>query len=197
MPHTAHRIAPDMQYAALQERVHGLGQQFMHFEQATTRSFQQVESAIATLSAEVRAGGKTQWQTIVTSVGVLVAILGALGTLAYLPIRNGMDALTDETRALRQAIVPRSEHADRWRRTDEDLKALDADIRRNQDRIVPRGEHEEKWRSNERQLTELQRQLDEIKKFTIETYSAKDALASLSRRLERIELAERGARVAP
>ena len=73
---------PTTQFATLQERVHGLGQQFLHFEQTTTRAFQQVESALATLSAEVRAGGKTQWQTIVTSVGVLVAILGALGGLA-------------------------------------------------------------------------------------------------------------------
>jgi hypothetical protein len=197
MPHTAPLTDPSTQYAALQERVHGLGQQFLHFEQTTNRGFQQVESAIATLSAEVRAGGKTQWQTIITSVGVLVAILGALGTLAYLPIKNGMDSLAGEARALREAIVPRSEHVERWRRTDEDLKALEADIRRNQDKIVPRGEHEEKWRSNERQLADLQRQLDEIKKLYVETYSAKDALAGLGRRLERLELSERVPRASP
>jgi hypothetical protein len=42
MPHTLRPLDPDTQYAALQERVYGLGQQFTHFEQATTRSFQQV-----------------------------------------------------------------------------------------------------------------------------------------------------------
>ena len=103
-------------FAALQERVHGLGQQFLQFEQTTTRAFQQVESALATLSAEVRAGGKTQWQTIVTSVGVIVAILGALGGLAYLPVKNGMEALGAELRILREAVVPRAEQAERWRR---------------------------------------------------------------------------------
>jgi hypothetical protein len=164
MPHTLRPLDPDTQYAALQERVYGLGQQFTHFEQATTRSFQQVESALATLSAELRAGGKTQWQTIVTSVGVLVAILGSLGALAYLPIRNGMDQLAAEARLLRDTTVPRSEHAERWRRTDEDIKSLEAAIIRNQDRIVPRGEHEEKWRSNERHVADLQRQIDELRR---------------------------------
>lgn len=140
---------PGSQYGALQERVSGLGQQFLHFEQATTRSFQQVETAIATLSAEVRAGGKTQWQTIVTSVGVLVAILGALGGLAYLPVRNGMEQLGVESRLLREAVVPRAEQAERWRRTDEDLKALADEIRRAESRFVGRREYEERWRSRE------------------------------------------------
>jgi hypothetical protein len=164
MPQTLRPLDPDTQYAALQERVHGLGQQFSHFEQTTTRSFQQVETALATLSAELRAGGKTQWQTIVTSVGVLVAILGSLGALAYLPIRNGMDQLSAETRLLRDTTVPRAEHFERWRRFDDDIKGLDAAITRNADRIVPRGEHEEKWRSNERLVSELQRQMDELRR---------------------------------
>ena len=140
---------PNTQFAALQERVYGLGQQFLHFEQATTRSFQQVESALSTLSAEVRAGGKTQWQTIVTSVGVIVAILGALGGLAYLPVRNGMEQLGMEARILRDAVVPRAEHAERWRRTDEDVRNLQLDMRRAEARFVGRAEYEERWRCRE------------------------------------------------
>ena len=140
---------PNTQFAALQERVYGLGQQFLHFEQATTRSFQQVESALSTLSAEVRAGGKTQWQTIVTSVGVIVAILGALGGLAYLPVRNGMEQLGTEARILRDAVVPRAEHAERWRRTDEDVRNLQLDMRRAEARFVGRAEYEERWRCRE------------------------------------------------
>lgn len=147
---SAHQLPePASQYGALQERVSGLGQQFLHFEQATTRSFQQVETAIATLSAELRAGGKTQWQTIVTSVGVIVAILGALGGLAYLPVRNGMEQLAAETRLLRESVVPRAEHAERWRRTDEDLKALADDLRRAEARFVGWREYEERWRNRE------------------------------------------------
>lgn len=136
-------------FAALQERVHGLGQQFLQFEQTTTRAFQQVESALATLSAEVRAGGKTQWQTIVTSVGVIVAILGALGGLAYLPVKNGMEALGAELRILREAVVPRAEQAERWRRTDEDIKALQSELRRAETRFVGRSEYDERWRCRE------------------------------------------------
>jgi hypothetical protein len=140
---------PGTQFAALQERVSGLGQQFLHFEQTTTRAFQQVETALAGLSAEVRAGGKTQWQTIVTSVGVIVAILGALGGLAYLPVKNGMDALSAETRVLREGVVPRSEHAERWRRTEDDIRTLGAELRRAEDRFVGRAEYEERWRCRE------------------------------------------------
>lgn len=187
MPQSATRIDPEMQYAALQERVYGLGQQFLHFEQATTRSFQQVENAIAMLSTELRAGGKTQWQTIVTSIGVLVAILGSIGALAYLPVRNGMDQLQGEVRLLREGIVPRSEHADRWRRSEEDLRGLEADIRRNHDRLVPRGELEEKWRSTDTRVADLQRQIAEIRTLFIETSSARDGFARLSRRLGRVE----------
>ena len=140
---------PNTQFAALQERVYGLGQQFLHFEQTTTRSFQQVESALSTLSAEVWAGGKTQWQTIVTSVGVIVAILGALGGLAYLPVKNGMEAFGAELRILREAAVPRAEQVERWRRTDEDVMALRADLRRAEARFVGRAEYEERWRCRE------------------------------------------------
>lgn len=153
MRDTGTRFDPDTQFAALQERVHGLGQQFLHFEQATTRGFQQVESAIALLSTEVRAGGKTQWQTIVTAIGVLVGILGALGTLAYLPIKTGMEGLASETRTLRDAVVPRAEHVERWRRTDEEIHAL-----------VPRAEHEAHRRGAEREAAHLQRQLDDLKR---------------------------------
>ena len=140
---------PTTHYAALQERVSGLGQQFLHFEQTTTRAFQQVETAIAALSAELRAGGKTQWQTIVTSVGVIVAILGALGGLAYLPVRNGMEALGSELRILRDATVPRAEQTERWRRTEDDLRALAMDWRRAETRFVGRAEYEERWRCRE------------------------------------------------
>ena len=197
MPNDAHRFDPEMQFAALQERVYGLGQQFLHFEETTNRGFQQVESAIATLSAEVRAGGKTQWQTIVTAVGVLVAILGALGTLAYLPIKNGMDSLTGEARSLREAIVPRSEHVERWRRTDEDLKRLEAELRRDADRSIPRGEHDAMWQSNERRIGNLERYLDELRSAVVEAHSARDAVAGLARRVERVELSERAPRPGP
>jgi hypothetical protein len=140
---------PTTHYAALQERVSGLGQQFLHFEQTTTRAFQQVETAIAGLSAEVRAGGKTQWQTIVTSVGVIVAILGALGGLAYLPVRNGMEALGSELRILRDATVPRTEQSERWRRTEDDIRGLAAELRLVEARAVGRAEYEERWRCRE------------------------------------------------
>jgi hypothetical protein len=164
MPQSTQRIDPNMQYAALQERVHGLGQQFLNFEQTTTRSFQQVEAALAGLSAEVRAGGKTQWQTIVTAVGVIVTILGALGTLAYLPVKSGMDQLSGEVRILRGGMVPRSELVDRWRRNEKDLQALEAGLRRIEDRSVLRVEHEEKWRANDSRFGNLQRQIDEIRR---------------------------------
>jgi hypothetical protein len=142
-------VDPTTQYAALQERVSGLGQQFLHFEQTTTRAFQQVESAISTLSAEVRAGGKTQWQTIVTSVGVIVAILGALGGLAYLPVKNGMEQFGSELRILREAMVPRSEQAERWRRSEEDIRTLQIELRGAEARFVGRAEYEERWRCRE------------------------------------------------
>lgn len=151
---------PDTAYAALQERVHGLGQQFMAFEQATTRSFQQVESAIATLASELRAGGKTQWQTIVTSVGVLVSVLGALGALAYMPIKSGTDQMAAELRLMREGIVPRSEHAQRWNRVDHDIDALEAGLRRLEERSVPRAENDERWRLHERLLAETRRGAD-------------------------------------
>lgn len=163
MSHPASRADPDLQYAALQERVHGLGQQFLNFEQATTRGFQQVEHAIAALSTEVRAGGKTQWQTIVTAIGVLVTILGAIGTLAYLPVKSGMDANTSEVRLLRENMVPRPEHAERWRRAEDDVRALEAGLRRAEDRIVPRFEQDALSRANDRRLGDLQRQIDELK----------------------------------
>jgi hypothetical protein len=167
MPHTLRPLDPDTQYAALQERV---------TDWPAIQPFRTDDDALLPagrdrtrhLVRRARAGGKTQWQTIVTSVGVLVAILGSLGALAYLPIRNGMDQLSAETRLLRDTTVPRAEHFERWRRFDDDIKGLDAAINRNADRIVPRGEHEEKWRSNERLVSELQRQVDELRRAQLD-----------------------------
>lgn len=163
MSHPASRADSDLQYAALQERVYGLGQQFLNFEQATTRGFQQVETAIAALSTEVRAGGKTQWQTIVTAVGVLVTILGAIGTLAFLPVKSGMDQNTTEVRLLRENMVPRTEQAERWRRAEDDVRALEVGLRRHEDRLVSRHEHDGFGRATDRRLGDLQRQIDDLK----------------------------------
>jgi hypothetical protein len=53
--------------------------------------------------------------------------------------------------------------------------------------ILPRGEHEEKWRTNAVSQSDLQRQIDEVRKAFGDTYSPKDALRFMQERLDRIE----------
>jgi hypothetical protein len=60
-----------------------------------------------------------------------------------------MEQFGSELRILREAMVPRSEQAERWRRSEEDIRTLQIELRGAEARFVGRAEYEERWRCRE------------------------------------------------
>lgn len=82
--------------------------------------------------------------------------------------------LDSRTNALREFNI------DRFRR----LESAAADTAKS---IVPRGEHEQRWTATGETQATMQRQIDEIKKSFGDTFSLRDAMQQLQRRIDMIE----------
>ncbi len=71
------------------------------------------------------------------------------------------------------------------------LSALETLAEKARSEVVPRGEHEEHWHSQEARNVELQRQIDEVKRFETNLVPAAGYLRSLDERLRQMEIASR------
>jgi hypothetical protein len=71
--------------------------------------------------------------------------------------------------------------------TDNQISRLQRDLDEIQKGIVPRGEHDKIWRGFEQRDADLQRQLDETKKAYTDTFSLRDALQLIQKRIDTIE----------
>lgn len=61
------------------------------------------------------------------------------------------------------------------------------DIRQIQANIVPRGEHQGHWDITAAEITNLQKQIDQQRSDFGSTYSLRDALADMQKRLDKLE----------
>lgn len=107
-------------YAALEQRVTGL-----------ESSIAKVGEAVTALGNKFDARSTTQWPVILTSVGVGVAILTAIGGLAYRPIDMAVSDAKAEFSRLRETVVPRAELDRNWHIQDREL----SDIAKRIDRL--------------------------------------------------------------
>jgi hypothetical protein len=71
--------------------------------------------------------------------------------------------------------------------TDTTIARLQRDLDEIQKGIVPRGEHDKIWRGFEQRDADLQRQLDETKKAYTDTFSLRDALMLMQKRIDSLE----------
>ena len=188
---------------ALEQRVYGLEKgisdlaqntaaQFAAQRQDTTQQIANVEKAIGSLGAKLDERGKPQWMLMVSIAGFMLAFVTAVGTLAYLPIKTTSDKLETEVQKLRGDIVPRAEQTDRRTVVTERFDRLERDIARLGERVVPRGELSEKWRAHDDRFADLQRQLDDQKKAFGDTFSLRDALQQMQRRIDFLERRPQG-----
>lgn len=76
--------------------------------------------------------------------------------------------------------------------TDERSARNTAMIEQTRDRVVPRGEHERVWAQAEQQTANLQRQIDDQKRAFGDTFSLRDALQSMQRRIDMLETQKPG-----
>jgi hypothetical protein len=189
---------PEAKYAALDERVLNQGVRLGQIEQAMNRGFSAVEASLSSLSTEFRTSGKPQWQAFSLLAFCVVTFLGGIGTLVWLPVKGDIGDLKMMVAEQNRAFVTKSDMEYRLQvsgqRRDDFQRASeqrDADTMKQvefvREKIVPRGEHEEKWRGNEQRLADVQRQIDVVNKAFGDTFSLRDALQQMQRRIDTLE----------
>lgn len=167
--------------AALQERVLALVNDVREFrqisveldrkiEQSYTNLSNRFETAVAAINSKLEERSKIPWSAVSTGVAVIVAI----GGVAYLPIETRQNDLATE------------------------IGSLHTTLERIGDIVVPRKENEQQWASSavERQdlkeaivsdVANLQRQIDEVNKKVGDTYTTRDILLESQKRIDELE----------
>jgi Asp-tRNA(Asn)/Glu-tRNA(Gln) amidotransferase A subunit family amidase len=102
----------------------------------------QFTAAIATLSAKIDEKGKTQWPTLVGAGTLVVAIMCALGGLAYAPVLSALSRISAEIVELRDRQVPRAETEQKWEEFQRAILANGEGIKELYSRALPRDEYE-------------------------------------------------------
>lgn len=164
---------------ALQQRVFGL-------EQAVNNISQQLTS----ISQQITSGAKPNWSVLVSTAGFCLLFAGAIGGLAYAPIRENQ---TDLKAAMIEMAKSQSAAGDKFVsireldgrsvRTRQEMERLNADLN---------AQEQIRRRELEFFATNLQRQIDDQKKAFGDTFSLRDALQQMQRRIDQLEAARRG-----
>lgn len=198
MPNSGNGFDPLAQYARLSERVENQGKDIVDLRSNMNTGFQSVNASIATLSNELRGNSKTQWPVIWSAIGVSFAVLGGIGTMAYYPVREAQSQLKTEIRDLAtdtasalsvitDKMVTQKEMEWRSARAAEDRQRTEVSIKDLRSDQVPRQEHERVWSGYDSKISDVQRQVDELKQQQAGVYGARDVLLDLRQRLDRIE----------
>jgi len=189
---------PMAQYARLSERVENQGKDIVDLRSNMNTGFQTVNSAISTLSNELRASGRTQWPAIWAALSVGVAILTGLGFMALQPIKDSIATIREDAKAqatdtstsisaIVDKMVTQKEMEWRTQRGTEDRKRSDEAISALRDAQVPRQEMERVWQSDDQRFSDLQRQIDDANNRFGNTYTLSDYIKRLTDRLDAVE----------
>lgn len=185
MPNSGRMMSEEasINIGALQQRVYGL-------EQAVSN----IGNQLTSISQQIASGGKTNWSVLVSTAGFCLVFAGAVGGLAYAPIRETQTDLkaatiemTKQIGLLGERFVSIRELDGRSARTTSELARINSDIKAIDAVTVPRVEQAERMRSVDAQFVAQQRQIDDIKKSFGDTFSLRDALMQMQRRIDQLE----------
>lgn len=189
---------PLASYARLSERVENQGKDLIDIRSNMNTGFQTVNSAIGTLSNELRSNSKTQWPVIWAAAGVCFTVLATGGAFFYSSLSKGLDRLDvnisevskdavsiaafQDFRATYEnnRVVSRNEYIDKF-------SQMNLSIGKINDQMVPRAELERVWQSDDAQKAQLQKQIDELKQGQASTYGARDIIFDLKENQQRLE----------
>lgn len=131
--------APDaVEYATLRERVasldedvHAISADVSHLRNtmatksdvnnvhaALTNFSQTVQGSFTAINEKLATQGKPQWNLYIMAASLMVAVMVALGGIAFWPIKQAQDTLFLELKEVRAHMVPRVEHIERWRQSE-------------------------------------------------------------------------------
>ena len=177
----------DARYARLGERADNIGRRQTDMETEMRRGFSELTASLNKLSTDLQSSSKTPWPVIVSAIGVSFAIVAGLGAQALGPIREAQIRNDASIAQLAGSTVPRTELDSRASRSAEDRGRTEQTLARAEGELVPRKEHERVWQNYDQRLSDHQRQIDELKQQSANTYNARDVLLDLRERLDRVE----------
>ena len=175
---------PIAQWARLSERVENQGKDIIDLRSNMNTGFQNIQSALAGLSNELRGSTKTQWPVIWSAAAVCVTVLSGLGIILLQPVKENIAEAKTQIVELGNSTVSRQEMDWRAKRGEEDRTRTDtavADLRAN---TVGRAEWTERSRASDQQIADINRRVDELRSDFGATYTARDALIDLKRQIE-------------
>jgi hypothetical protein len=171
------------EYGRLDQRVQTIESALSNVVSQMDRDRLHIDSQFNALQASISERSKIPWPAL----GVMLSAIVVIGTLTWYPIRETQGEIKDVLRTQQEKMVPRVEHEREWARNEKNMNSMLDLIQRNQQAIVPRGEHEEKWRSYAVAHTALEQRVEDVRRTVGDTYSLKDAIRSMTDRLDRIE----------
>jgi hypothetical protein len=153
----------DPRYAALEQRVYGVEQ-----------TLQGISSQITGLATKWDERGRTQWPTIFSAMGVLLAVLVTIGGMAWLPIKQAQERSDRDIAMLRtesvsvaafqdfrstyenNRVVSRQDNDVKFRRIEDDVKSL-------QSQMLLRADASRAEADIQRQIDELRGQIVQLR----------------------------------
>jgi SMC interacting uncharacterized protein involved in chromosome segregation len=138
------------------------------------REMANISGQISGLVNTINERSKTPWATIISAMGVTLAVVVYGGGLAKEPIDDAITRLEQEV----ARIVPRGEHEQIW--TSHNAQILAANHEREQMRA-------DMQRQLDQLRTDTLRQVDELKAQAGSTYSLRDYIQRLTERIDTLE----------
>lgn len=177
---------PIAQWARLSERVENQGKDIIDLRSNMNTGFQNIQSALAGLTNELRGSTKTQWPVIWSAIGVCFVVIAAIGGLAYAPITSAMTRLDGTLAGISEKMVTRQEMDWRQARAAEDRGRTDTAIVDLRGGTVTRNEWLERNRARDQEVTDLNRRLDELRADVGSVYGTRDVIQDMKREIDRL-----------
>lgn len=176
------------------------------------RTLDGVAQGLSALGDKLDKKGQTPWAVIWSALSVMLAVIAAIGGLAYLPIKDGQNDLKSSLlllqdrgdkriEALSANQVSRAEHEVHWRAQDRDydfmrdrigrvearaekrLDQIKAQVERLEDRVVSRSELAGRFEAQERVTGMIRGEVEEhVRAFNERQQRRIDALETTPRR---------------
>ena len=154
---------------------------------------------LKSITASLAERSKIPWPAL----GVMLSGVIALGTLVWYPVKDNQNKLETAVQRLAEVSVGKADleyrltvsgqrRDDFQRMSEQRDKDLQVNMEQLRERIVPRGEHEEKWRAAEQRFIDTQRQIDDVKRAFGDTFSLRDALQQMQKRIDSLEMKRPG-----
>ncbi|GGH14978.1 hypothetical protein GCM10007036_14640 [Alsobacter metallidurans] len=117
-------------------------QQLTAMRTENTGEFRAITSAIGDLQKTIAGNAGIRGAQIWPAIGAMTAVLGLVGGILYWPIKDSIVELRtsqkDTIGAINERMVPRAEHAEKWRQNEHDNQRLEERIDRLENMLLRR-----------------------------------------------------------